>query len=180
MASARGPGVPGPRRPRGDRRLPEAQPRARGQPPDSVHGLGGNGPRAPVGHRGKPPRRRAAADRRPAHRGVGGGRPQPGVGDGTGDRSPREEEGVGVPLPGSGDTIRFTIRGTNPQEVEGVTDADGMLMYSYWDDNGAGTDEITACTTGLSKNVCTTSAVSWECPNGLFPNGVSCSRIPEI
>jgi hypothetical protein len=82
--------------------------------------------------------------------------------------------------PGSGDTIRFTIRGTNPQEAEGVTDADGVLIYSYWDDNGAGTDDITACTTGLTKNVCTTSSVTWECANGSFPSGVSCSRIPEF
>ena len=82
--------------------------------------------------------------------------------------------------PGSGDTLRFTIRGTNPQDAEGITDADGVLTYSYWDDNGAGADEIRVCTTGLTKNVCTTSTVVWQCGAGLFPNGGSCSRIPEI
>jgi len=82
--------------------------------------------------------------------------------------------------PGGGDTLRFTIRGTNPQDAEGITDADGVLTYSYWDDNGAGADEIRVCTTGLTKNVCTTSTVVWQCGPGLFPNGNSCSRIPEI
>jgi hypothetical protein len=82
--------------------------------------------------------------------------------------------------PGSGDTLRFTVRGKNPQDAEGVTDGDGVLTYSYYDDNGAGTDTIQVCTTGLSTNVCREATVSWTCGEGLFENGVSCSRIPPI
>jgi hypothetical protein len=80
--------------------------------------------------------------------------------------------------PGAGDDIVIKVSGTNPQTAEGLTDDQGRLTYSYYDDNGAGTDTITACTTALTTQACDTTTVLWDCGEGYFPSGAGCSRIP--
>lgn len=83
-------------------------------------------------------------------------------------------------LVGAGDPIVLTVRGTNPRTARGLTDAHGRITYTYDDLEGAGVDEITACTTALSTDVCTRATVTWECPEGQFPNGAGCSRVPAF
>ena len=81
---------------------------------------------------------------------------------------------------GAGDAIRMAVRGVNTVNARALTDAAGNLRFSYWDDEGAGEDTITACTDLPGPNVCTRAAVEWACDPGLFASGISCSRIPPL